>query len=386
MALGAGGFAQGLLSGFQTITEAGQRNRALNLQEQELEADEAARAQDFQIQLEQIRRETLQTAYEDAREKLAQANTSFLNTQQTSADNPAKIQTAADEAKELLGLVNVLEDKLRLSRTPAVSGLLAPAQAAAIEAGAEAEAREAAKPATTGEFLQGRAPNGDIVTFDVRRDRAGNILGMEKVTGGPQSSQATIQSVTANREQEIRVEEGSRQRVISAIDDMLELPDTEFGLVGSATRAAKGALEIAQDVTEAFGEQVGSSLLSAAEAIQPQARADGGIEDPEFAALVKAGDLAKVETIEALLAYQFARVLKPQDRLDKETIRVARDRTKLTGLTSAEAAKQRLRLLRDLFEGQQDVLRESRPNISRQESEGEVPVFRIEGGQVVPVQ
>lgn len=107
MALGPGGFAQGLLSGFQTITEAGQRNRALNLQEEQLAADEAARAQELRVKIQEATVANYHGRMEDLSARIANLANNFRTKRALNPQDPS-LQKMREQIAMRVGTFNAL--------------------------------------------------------------------------------------------------------------------------------------------------------------------------------------------------------------------------------------------------------------------------------------
>lgn len=195
-----------------------------------------------------------------------------------------------------------------------------------------------------------------------------------------QRAEATSEASARGRERVAGEQElafvDQAQTILSDVLDEVNQDPTIVGAGGSLRRAAQTAAGVIGDV----GGLASTAFNLALEETDLPLSDIGEMFD------IDSPTLSTLSLIENSVGLILARLRTPEGRVPVDVIRRSIDDVKLTGLTSSKQVKSRLEFVQKLLNQREQSIR-TRFGLDSQEDSGQaddVPVFRIENGELVP--
>ena len=184
--------------------------------------------------------------------------------------------------------------------------------------------------------------------------------------------------ISPQREQDIRTHISSLDRNIGDLQNILSLGKEDpslLGVSGSIRKAGQTAFGIAVDASGALPEVFQGFLEGVGQRVAQDVN-NGDLDERTFAELFSDPNISDIRKLENNFAYAIARARQPTGRLLADTLRLAREDAKLTGLAGSQDVLNRVQSILGDLQSQRESLQtdlnelapsrsHSKPNIRR---------------------
>lgn len=164
--------------------------------------------------------------------------------------------------------------------------------------------------------------------------------------------------ITPQREQDIRTHISSLDRNIGDLQQIIDLSAEDpslLGVGGSARKAGQTIFGIAKDASGALPEVFTNFLEGVGQRVASDVNS-GDLDERTFGELFSDPNISDIRKLENNFAYAIARARQPTGRLLADTLRLAREDAKLTGLASSTDVINRVKSILGDLQSQRDSL------------------------------